>query len=42
MKETPEKQLALDFVLATYTNPVLEECYRIKAATPRKEAGTEQ
>lgn len=29
MKETPEKQLAFD--PETYTNPILEECYRIKA-----------
>ena len=30
MKETPEKHSELDFDPATYTNPVLEECYRIK------------
>ena len=30
MKETPEKHTELDFDPATYTNPVLEECYRIK------------
>ena len=30
MKETPEKHSDLDFDPATYTNPVLEECYRIK------------
>ena len=30
MKETPEKHKELDFDPATYTNPVLEECYRIK------------
>ena len=30
MKETPEKHTDLDFDPATYTNPVLEECYRIK------------
>ena len=32
MKETPEKhtETELDFDPATYTNPVLEECYRIK------------
>ena len=29
MKETPEKQLEFD--PETYTNPILEECYRIKA-----------
>ncbi len=29
MKETPEKQP--DFDPETYTNPILEECYRIKA-----------
>ena len=30
MKERPEKHSDLDFDPATYTNPVLEECYRIK------------
>ncbi len=30
MKETSEKHSELDFDPATYTNPVLEECYRIK------------
>ncbi len=30
MKETPGKPSELDFDPATYTNPVLEECYRIK------------
>ena len=30
MKETPEKHPELDFDPATYTNPVLEECWRIK------------
>ena len=29
MKETPEKQPEFD--PETYTNPILEECYRIKA-----------
>ncbi len=29
MKETPEKQAEFD--PETYTNPILEECYRIKA-----------
>ena len=29
MKETPEKHLEFD--PETYTNPILEECYRIKA-----------
>ena len=29
MKETTEKQLEFD--PETYTNPILEECYRIKA-----------
>ena len=29
MKETREKQLEFD--PETYTNPILEECYRIKA-----------
>lgn len=29
MKETPEKQAGFD--PETYTNPILEECYRIKA-----------
>lgn len=29
MKESPEKQA--DFDPETYTDPILEECYRIKA-----------
>ncbi len=34
MKETPEKQLEFD--PETYTNPILEECYRIKAEISAK------
>ena len=31
MKEAPEKHP--DFDPETYTNPILEECYRIKVST---------
>jgi len=34
MKETPEKQL--EFNPETYTDPILEECYRIKAEISAK------
>ncbi len=30
MKETPDKHLHPDVVPGTYTDPILEECYRIK------------
>lgn len=30
MKETPEKHTEPDFNPEIYTNPILEECYRIK------------
>ena len=34
MKETPEKHLEFD--PETYTDPILEECYRIKAEISAK------
>ena len=34
MKETPEKHLEFD--RETYTDPILEECYRIKAEISAK------